>query len=319
MNPQMMRVFHLWTINIRLILHMRNSFDILIEMNPVSLHRESMTIGTKTFDFSKRTYLMGILNVTPDSFSDGGKYFSVESAVTRALEMIEQGADIIDVGGESTRPKGVYGETQEISVDEELNRVIPVIEQIAKSTDTIISIDTTKSVVADEALNAGASIVNDISGLKFDERIAAVTAKHNGTLVLMHIQGTPETMQQHPVYSDVVAEVKAELNLSIEKAKSAGVQNIIIDPGIGFGKNLEHNLKLLKHLKEFQELTYPILIGTSRKGFIGSLLHTTVDDRIEGTAASVAVAIMNGANIIRVHDVKEMKRVAIVTDAILNV
>ncbi|HAP34642.1 MAG TPA: dihydropteroate synthase, partial [Bacteroidetes bacterium] len=267
----------------------------------------------------KRTYLMGILNVTPDSFSDGGKYFSVESAVTRALEMIEQGADIIDVGGESTRPKGVYGETQKISADEELNRVISVIERIAKSTDAVISIDTTKSVVADEALKAGASIVNDISGLKFDERIAAVTAKHNATLVVMHIQGTPETMQQNPSYIDVVAEVKADLRLSIEKAKSAGVHNIIIDPGIGFGKNLEHNLKLLKHLKEFQELGHPILIGTSRKGFIGSLLNATVDERIEGTAASVAVSIMNGANIIRVHDVKEMKRVAVVTDAIRNV
>ncbi len=278
-----------------------------------------MIIGTRTFDFSLRTYVMGILNVTPDSFSDGGKYFSVETAVTRALEMIEQGADIIDVGGESTRPKGVYGDTQKISVDEELSRVISVIERIAKSTDAVISIDTTKSVVADEALKAGASIVNDISGLKFDERIAAVTAKHNAALVVMHIQGTPETMQQHPLYNDVVADVKEELRRSVEKAKSAGVHNIIIDPGIGFGKNLEHNLKLLKHLKEFQELGHPILIGTSRKGFLGTILNTTVDERIEGTAASVAVSIMNGANIIRVHDVKEMKRVAVVTDAIRNI
>lgn len=288
-------------------------------MNFVSVNMDPMTIGKKTFDYSKRTYIMGILNVTPDSFSDRGKYFSVESAVTRALEMIEQGADIIDVGGESTRPKGVYGETKKISVDEELNRVIPVIERIAKSTDAVISIDTTKSVVADEALKTGASIVNDISGLKFDERIAAVTAKHNATLVVMHIQGTPETMQQHPLYNDVVEEVKTELRQSIEKAKSAGVQNIIIDPGIGFGKNLEHNLKLLKYLKEFQELGQPILIGTSRKGFLGTILNTTVDERIEGTAASVAISIMNGANIIRVHDVKEMKRVAVVTDAIRNI
>ena len=240
-------------------------------MNSVSVHREPMIIGTRTFDFSLRTYVMGILNVTPDSFSDGGKYFSVETAVTRALEMIEQGADIIDVGGESTRPKGVYGDTQKISVDEELSRVISVIERIAKSTDAVISIDTTKSVVADEALKAGASIVNDISGLKFDERIAAVTAKHNAALVVLHIQGTPETMQLHPLYNDVVADVKEELRRSVEKAKSAGVHNIIIDPGIGFGKNLEHNLKLLKHLKEFQELGHPILIGTSRKGFLGTI------------------------------------------------
>jgi len=298
---------------------MRYSFDILNEMNLVSAHIEPMIIGKQSFNFSKRTYVMGILNVTPDSFSDGGKYFSVDSAVTRALEMIEQGADIIDVGGESTRPKGVYGETQKISADEELNRVIPVIERITKSTDVVISIDTTKSIVADEALKAGASIVNDISGLKFDEQIATVTSKYHATLVVMHIQGTPETMQEHPEYDDVVLEVKNELRRSIEKAKSAGVRNIIIDPGIGFGKNLEHNLKLLKHLKDFQELGQPILIGTSRKGFIGSLLNTTVDERIEGTAASVTVSIMNGANIIRVHDVKEMKRVAIVTNAIQNV
>jgi len=301
------------------LLHLRQGFDILIEMKTLSMHIEPMIIGKKAFDFSKRTYVMGILNVTPDSFFDGGKYFSVETAVTRAMEMIEQGADIIDVGGESTRPKGVYGDTQKISIDEELNRVIPVIERIVKSTDAVISIDTTKSKVADEALKAGASIVNDISGLKFDEGIASVTAKHRATLVVMHIQGTPETMQQNPKYFDVVAEVKNELHQSIEKAKSAGVRNIIIDPGIGFGKNLEHNLKLLKHLKEFQELGHPILIGTSRKGFIGTLLNATADERIEGTAASVAVSITNGANIIRVHDVKEMKRVAVVTDAIQNV
>ncbi len=300
-------------------MHLRQRFDILIEMNAVSTYLEPMKIEKVTFDFSKRTYVMGILNVTPDSFSDGGKYFSVEDAVTRSLEMIEQGADIIDVGGESTRPKGMYGEgPQKISTEEELRRVIPVIERIAKSTDAVISIDTTKSIVADEALKAGASIVNDISGLKFDERIATVTAKHHATLIVMHIQGTPETMQQNPTYNDVVAEVKSELQQAVDKAKSAEVQNIIIDPGIGFGKNLEHNLKLLKHLKEFQELGYPILIGTSRKGFIGTLLNTPVDQRIEGTAASVAVAIMNGANIIRVHDVKEMKRVAIVVDAILT-
>jgi dihydropteroate synthase len=298
---------------------MRGGFDILNGMNSIFPHIEPMIIGKKTFDFSERTYVMGILNVTPDSFSDGGKYFSIESAVTRALEMIEQGADIIDIGGESTRPKGVYGETIKISVDEELNRVIPVIERIAKSADAVISIDTTKSMVADEALKAGVSIVNDISGLKFDENIAVVTAKYDATLVVMHIQGTPETMQHHPIYNDVVAEVKIELRQSIEKARSAGVKKIIIDPGIGFGKNLEHNLKLLKHLEEFQELGHPMLIGTSRKGFIGTILNTLVDERIEGTSASVAVSIMNGANIIRVHDVKEMKRVAMVTDAIRNV
>jgi len=199
-----------------------------------------------------------------------------------------------------------------------LHRVIPVIERIAGMTDAVISIDTTKSVVADAALRAGASIVNDISGLTFDADMAATAALHNAALVVMHIRGTPETMQINPVYADVVAEVKAELRRSVETARSAGVKNIVIDPGIGFGKNLEHNLLLLKNLQEFNDLGCPILIGTSRKGFIGAILDTPVNDRIEGTAASVAVAIMNGAQIIRVHDVKEMKRIAMVVDAITH-
>ncbi len=288
-------------------------------METDSVIMEPMKIGKKTFDFSVRTTVMGILNVTPDSFSDGGKYLSKERAFDRAMEMIEEGADIIDIGGESTRPSGVYGENKKISADEESDRVLPVIERIANASDTVISIDTTKSTVAEAALNAGASIVNDISGLQFDDRIADVAARHGAALVVMHIQGTPETMQQNPVYHDVVAEVKEGLHQSAEKAKRAGVRNIIIDPGIGFGKNLEHNLTLLKNLRAFRELGYPILIGTSRKGFIGTILNTTVDDRMEGTAASVAVSIMNGAQIIRVHDVKEMKRVASVVDAIMKI
>lgn len=275
-------------------------------------------IGKKTFDFSRRTYVMGILNITPDSFSDGGKYVSVDSAFQHAAEMIEQGADIIDVGGESTRPSGIYGETLPVSEEEELNRVLPVIERIVRSFDTVISIDTTKSNVADAALTAGAAMVNDISGLKFDERIAAVSARHDAALVVMHIQGTPQSMQVQPEYADVVEEVKKELLQSVTKATHAGVRRLIIDPGIGFGKNTVHNLKLLKHLDAFKELDLPIMIGTSRKGFIGEIMNTTVDDRIEGTAASVAVSIMNGANIIRVHDVKQMKRVAMVVDAILH-
>lgn len=279
----------------------------------------NMVIGGKQFDFSKRTYIMGILNVTPDSFSDGGKFLNVNDAVTRAMQMIEEGADIIDVGGESTRPKGIYGEgAKKISADEEMERIIPVIEKIHSSTDAVVSVDTYKSKVAEEALKAGASIVNDISGLKFDPSVAQVASRHNAALVLMHIQGTPETMQVDPTYGDVVTEVKEELRHSAEKAKSAGVENIILDPGIGFGKSVEHNLSLLNHLMEFQELGYPILIGTSRKGFIGMLLNLPVDQRIDGTAASVAISIMNGAQIIRVHDVKEMKRVAIIADAIKN-
>lgn len=279
----------------------------------------NMVIGGKQFDFSKRTYIMGILNVTPDSFSDGGKYLNVNDALARTIQMIEEGADIIDVGGESTRPKGVYGEgAKKISAEEEIERVIPVIQKIHSSTDAVISIDTYKSTVAEEALRAGASIVNDISGLKFDPEIAKVAARYSSALVLMHIQGTPETMQQNPTYANVVHDVKEELRQSIEKAKSAGVENIIVDPGIGFGKNLEHNLALLKHLSKFKELGFPIMTGTSRKGFIGTLLSLPVDQRIEGTAASVAISIMNGAQIVRVHDIKEMKRVAIIADAIKN-
>ncbi len=284
-----------------------------------ALAEPRMTIGGKQFDITKRTFIMGVLNVTPDSFSDGGKYMDPQRAVARAMQMVEEGADIIDVGGESTRPRGMYGEgAKKISPEEEMERVIPVIQKIHASTDALISIDTYKSSVAKEALRAGASIVNDISGLKFDPAIANVAGRHNAALVLMHIQGTPKTMQQNPTYADVVQEVKQELRQSIENAKSAGVENIIVDPGFGFGKNLDHNLSLLKHLAEFQELGYPVLVGTSRKGFIGALLDLPVDQRIEGTSASVAVAIVNGAQIVRVHDVKEMKRIAIIVDAIKN-
>lgn len=278
-----------------------------------------MVIRGRTFDFFQRTYLMGILNVTPDSFSDGGKYLHVDDALAHALRMVEEGADIIDVGGESTRPKGVYGEgAKKVSAEEEIERVVPVITKIRTVSDIPISIDTYKSVVADEALKAGADIVNDISGLRFDPAIATVASKHHAALVVMHIQGTPETMQLHPTYGDVVAEVKEELRRSAEKATQAGVETVIVDPGIGFGKNLQHNLLLLKHLREFCDLGYPLLVGTSRKGFIGTLLNLPVEQRLEGTAASVAVAIMNGANIVRVHDVNEMKRVAVIVDAVKN-
>ena len=278
-----------------------------------------LNISNKVFDFTQRTYMMGILNVTPDSFSDGGKYLNADAAFKRAMQMVEEGADIIDVGGESTRPKGLYGEgARRISAEEEMERVIPVIEQITKSTDIIISIDTFKSTVAEEAIKTGASIVNDISGLRFDPAIASVAARYHAALVVMHIQGTPETMQLNPSYTDVVLEVKEELRQSVEQARVAGVQNVIVDPGIGFGKNLGHNLTLLKNLSALKELECPILVGTSRKGFIGTLLNTAVDDRLEGTAASVAVAVMNGANIIRAHDVKAMKRVQIIIDAIMR-
>lgn len=281
---------------------------------PLTLHCKN-----RVLDLSQRTHVMGILNVTPDSFSDGGAYLLPEDALRRAEAMVREGADIIDVGGESSRPKGMYGEgAHTITVQEELDRVIPVIERIAKRIETVISIDTVKSQVAREALNAGASMVNDISGLRFDPHIARVAAGANAALVVMHIRGTPETMQRDPVYRDVVREVKEELRVSAERARTEGVRSVVIDPGIGFGKTVLHNLTLLKHLSSFLDLGYPVMIGTSRKGFIGTLLDLPVDQRIEGTASSVAVAIMNGARIVRVHDVREMKRVAVVTDAIVN-
>lgn len=275
--------------------------------------------GGKTLDFSARTWIMGVLNVTPDSFSDGGKYFNREIAVEHALQMAADGADIIDVGGESTRPKGPYGEgAEEISSEEEIRRVVPVVKELSSRSDVVISIDTVKSVVAEAALKAGAAIVNDISGLNFDDGMADVVSSHGATLIAMHIKGSPKTMQQNPVYQDVVKEVKQGLLHSIEKARSAGIEQIMIDPGIGFGKKLDHNLSLIKNLRKFTDLNRPIVIGPSRKAFIGMLLNLPVEERLEGTAAAVAASILNGANVVRVHDVKEMKRVAVIADAILR-
>lgn len=264
-----------------------------------------------SFDFSKRTFLMGILNVTPDSFSDGGKFNSTEDAVNYAIKMVDEGADIIDVGGESTRP----GSTQ-ISVEEELKRVLPVIEQLAKQTNVPVSIDTYKSDVAELALNAGAQIVNDISGLNFDAKMASVVAKLNGSLVVMHIKDTPRTMQANPEYNNLITEVKSYLENSVNLAVSGGVKQIIVDPGIGFGKTVEHNLEIIKQLRVFSGLGYPIMTGPSRKSFIGKILNVDVDDRLEGTAAAVAACVMHGASIVRVHDVRAMKRVVGLIDAI---
>ena len=264
-----------------------------------------------SLDFSKRTFLMGILNVTPDSFSDGSKFNSIEDAVNYAIKMVDEGADIIDVGGESTRP----GSTQ-ISVEEELKRVLPVIEQLVKQTNVPISIDTYKSDVAELALNAGAQIVNDISGLHFDPKMASIVAKLNGSLVVMHIKGTPRTMQANLEYNNLITEVKSYLETSINLAISGGVKQIIVDPGIGFGKTVQHNLEIIKQLRVFSDLGYPILAGPSRKSFIGKILNVGVDDRLEGTAAAVAACVMNGASIVRVHDVRAMKRVVGLIDAI---
>ncbi|MCX7983671.1 MAG: dihydropteroate synthase [Bacteroidetes bacterium] len=267
--------------------------------------------GSVEYDFSQRTYLMGIVNVTPDSFSDGGKYYSTSAAVDHALQLIDEGADIIDIGGESTRPG-----SDPVAVDEEIRRTIPVIDQLSKRTVIPISIDTYKSEVARAALDAGASIVNDISGMTFDIHMADVVAESNASVVLMHIQGTPKTMQEHPTYNHVTSEVFNFLEQRAFYATQRGIRQIIVDPGIGFGKTFEHNIQLIRELSQFKKLGYPLLVGPSRKSFIGAILNLPPHERVEGTAAAVAMCILNGAQIVRVHDVKVMKRVAQVVDVL---
>ena len=252
--------------------------------------------------------------MTPDSFSDGGLYFDRRVAIERAFKMIEEGADIIDIGGESTRPG-----SESITIDEELRRTIPVIKALAKDIKVPLSIDTYKSEVAKRALDAGASMVNDISGLRFDPEMSKVVSEYKVPVVIMHIKGTPRNMQVNPVYEALVPEIMDYLREGIRIAIKAGIaeDKIIIDPGIGFGKTFDHNLEIIKNLYEFTFLEKPILIGTSRKAFIGKILgDVPVTERLEGTAAAIALSIVNGANIVRVHDVKEMVRVAKVADAI---
>lgn len=278
-----------------------------------------LRFGTKTIDCTRRTLIMGILNVTPDSFSDGGNYYSVDTAVAHGKRMLADGADIIDIGGESTRPRGAYGEgPATVTAEEELRRVIPVVKELRKLGDCLLSIDTYKAGVAEAALDAGADIINDISGMTFDPVMGSVVARHHAALVSMHIQGTPATMQADPHYDDVVKEVTAHLRGRAEAARAAGIDTVIIDPGFGFGKTYHHNLLLLKHLGALKEIGCPILVGTSRKGFIGTATGTQLDGRMDGTSATVAMAIMNGATIVRVHDVLQMKRVAMMTDAVLH-
>ena len=273
----------------------------------------TLTFGRKIYDLESRTHLMGVLNVTPDSFSDGGLYDTHEAAVRRGLELVGEGADFIDVGGESTRPGSVS-----VSPDEEIRRVVPVIRSLAAGTDIPISVDTSKSEVADAALDAGASIVNDISGFSFDPAMARVAASHGASAVLMHIQGTPATMQEDPVYADLMGEIASRLRDAIAIALGAGVRQVIVDPGIGFGKTAEHNLEILRRLGELAVLGYPVLVGPSRKAFIGAVLGLPVGERLEGTAGAAAVAVMNGANILRVHDVAPIRKVVRMVDAILG-
>jgi dihydropteroate synthase len=261
----------------------------------------------------QHTRIMGALNITPDSFSDGGKYMDPSDAVKRALRMVEEGADIVDVGGESSRPGA-----ESIAASEELRRVMPVVKALREISDIPISIDTCKSEVARQALSEGASMINDITALRGDRDMAGTIASFDASVVLMHMKGDPRTMQGAPHYDDIMSEISDHLAGSIEIAAGAGIDpdKIIVDPGIGFGKTVEHNIEILKKLEQLKGLGKPILVGTSRKSFIGELTGKGTDGRMFGTAATVTAAILKGADIIRVHDIGEMRDVVFVTDAL---
>lgn len=289
--------------------------------------QRSLKINNRTFEWGTRTYVMGILNVTPDSFSGDGLIQGedvVEVALVQAQRFIEAGADILDVGGESTRPSA-----ESVSGAEELERVIPVVERLAATFDAVISIDTYKAKVAEAALGAGAHLVNDVWGFHADPDLAAVVAEHNVPVILMHNRSTPNNAEVRAQlggryvgveYEDLLEDVKRELMESVALAKKTGVPNahILLDPGIGFGKTVQQNLTLLNRMDEIRELGYPILWGPSRKSFIGYTLDLPPSERVEGTAATVAVGVVRGGDIVRVHDVKEMARVARMTDALVR-
>lgn len=280
----------------------------------------TLTFRDHKLKLGENTCIMGILNVTPDSFSDGGRFFKVAHAIDRAIQMVEEGANIIDIGGESTRPY-----SDEVSLDEEIKRVIPVIERLAKEIPVPISVDTYKAEVAQRALDAGASIVNDISAMEMDGNMAKVVADYKVPVIVMHMLGTPRTMQDDPRYDDPVKEICSYLESVIQKAESQGVPRsmIIADPGIGFGKTMEHNFILLKHLDAFSTLNVPLLVGTSRKAFIRNTVSTgnKNDSRtIEiGTQATVSASILGGAHIVRVHDVASTVATVKIIDALKRV
>ena len=282
-------------------------------MELLSPVRGITNIGGRRFVWGERTYVMGVINVTPDSFSNDGVGGDVEMAVRLGVRFQEDGADIIDVGGESTRPPGIYGNSKPVSVDEELGRVVPMIEAIKRETDLPVSIDTYKAAVAQAAIEAGASIINDIWAFQRDPEMRKVAADAVMPVVLMHNQVGTE-------YDDPVPDIVEGLRQRVDAAVHGGVrqENIIVDPGMGFGKTAEQNLEILRRLGEFGALGLPLLVGMSRKSTIGYVLGLPVEDRVEGTAATVALSIAGGADIVRVHDVKEMSRVARMTDAVIR-
>ena len=275
----------------------------------------TIPLGGKILNLAKKTAIMGILNVTPDSFYDGGRYTCQDEALRRVEQMIEEGADIIDVGGESTRPG-----SERVSPKEEIKRVIPIIEKIRENFDVPISIDTYKAEVARQAIEAGANMVNDISGLRFDPKLKEVVAKCDVPVVIAHIKGTPKDMQDNPQYRCLMGEIISYLREGIKMAEEAGISSdkIIIDPGIGFGKTTEHNLRIIKRLPELKSLGKPILIGASRKSFIGDVLKLPVSERLEGSLAIGSLSVFQGANIIRTHDVKETRRVVDLIRAVMK-
>lgn len=279
----------------------------------------SIVLGGRTFPLIK-TYVMGIVNVTPDSFSDGGLYAETGEAVAHALRLVDEGADILDIGGESSRPRGeAYGEgSQPVSTLEEIRRVVPVIEALAQQTDVPLSVDTTKSEVAEAALQAGATIVNDISGFTVDPGLPAVIARARAAAVVMHMRGIPRTMQQDTHYDDLFGEILGSLRQSVATGRAAGIDRIMVDPGIGFGKDARGNLRLLAGINRLNELGCPVLVGPSRKAFIGTILGTAVGDRVEGTIAACVLAAAQGARFFRVHDVRAVRRALSVADAILT-
>lgn len=280
-----------------------------------ALSDQSFVIAWSRFTLAldRRTHVMGALNVTPDSFSDGGLFFDRDRAIAQGVAMAQEGADIVDIGGESTRP---YSER--ISVQEELDRVMPVIEVLGKELDVPISIDTIKAKVAEEALRAGASMVNDVSALRFDPEMIRVAAEAQVPVILMHMKGMPDHMQDKPVYEDLLGEITAFLRDALERARQGGVRTemTIVDPGIGFGKTFDHNLEIIKELKKLQSIERPILIGPSRKAFIGHILKKEATQRETGTMATLAAAVMNGAHIVRAHDVKKAVETVRIIDAV---
>ena len=263
----------------------------------------------------KQSLIMGILNVTPDSFSDGGKYLEKNNAINHALAMIDNGADIIDVGGESTRPF-----SDPVSLDEEISRVIPVIEGIRKESDVCISIDTTKSEVATAALNSGASLINDVSAMEVDPLMIDVALKFDCPIIIMHMKGTPKSMQDNPQYESLISDIKDYLQERVDFIVSKGINSkkIVIDPGIGFGKTVENNFEIINNLNYFTKMGFPVMLGASRKSFIGISLDLPEDDRLEGSLAANIIGLQNGARIFRVHDVAETNKAFVIANKIFN-